>query len=158
MLYLCNRLSGIFFFLIHNFTIICCNASNFGCFERVIWKCNLKASNTTFENIKSKKQIKFDSLLTLFEKILTFWSNYDWMHELRIRKHFLKCFLISCKKNKMKEILHFSGQKSLLMLLIKTLERASFGKRVRWCNTPSPLPFFWILFGFINSLLKMASN
>ena len=39
----------------------------FGCFDRVVkyQKCNLKASKTTFESIKSKKQIKLDALLTL---------------------------------------------------------------------------------------------
>ena len=35
---------------------------HFGCFDRQ--KYNLKASKTTFESIKSKKQIKFDALLT----------------------------------------------------------------------------------------------
>ena len=54
---------------------------HFGCFDRVVkhQKCNLKALTTTIESIKSKKQIKFDAPLTLFEKILTFQSNYDLM-------------------------------------------------------------------------------
>ena len=39
----------------------------------------------------------------------------------------------------MKEILHFYGQKSFLMLQRKPLERESFGKRGRRCH-PSPPP------------------
>ena len=46
-------------------------------------------------------------------------------------------------ENKMKEILHFSGKKSFLMLLIKSLENASFSKRGRRCHPQPPIPPFW---------------
>ena len=70
----------------------------------------------------------------------------------------------SSVEKKIKEILHFSGQKSVLILLRKTLERASFGKRGRRCHNPPPIPPLYIttqdiqIGKFLNNLLKMANS
>ena len=62
-----------------NFHTFVFQFQHFGCFGPVVkhQKCNLKASKSTFESIKSNKLSNVKSYSLFFEKILTFQSNYD---------------------------------------------------------------------------------
>ena len=70
---------AIFYEICSNFQLIVFQFQHFGCFGPVVkhQKCNLKASKSTFESIKSNKQSNLMPYSLFFEKILTFQSNFD---------------------------------------------------------------------------------